>query len=183
MLYLPLSIIGAAALSRMDQGNTRMKASFLLVLIAIGSASMGIVLYSYAGAWGLPQEDYNAITWLSDQNFSDAVCINLDETGAWIYPMTGIKTARPQMVPIGFGNALAEGIARDPGDAANLDELRRIGHQNVLIYLSSVSITHPEYVPPFAEYLEKYPKLNLSFPEASYELLYDRGARIYRVRR
>lgn len=182
VLYLPLSIIGAAALSRMERGDTKMKASFLLVLIVMGSASMGVVLYSYAGAWGLPQGDYDAIMWLSDQNLSDAVCINLDETGAWIYPMTGIKAACPRVDSIGFSYALAEGIARDPGDAAILDELRRIGHQNILIYLSSVSITRPGYVPPFAEYLRKYPNVNLSFPEASYKLLYDRGARIYRVK-
>ncbi len=99
VLYLPLSLLAALALCRMDGGDTRMKAAFLLVLIAIGSASMCIVLYSYAGAWGLPQDDYDAIMWLSGQNLSDAICINLDETGAWVYPLTGIRVANPRMGP------------------------------------------------------------------------------------
>ena len=53
-LYLPLSILAALALERMDGGDVRIIASILLVLIAVGAASMGLVLYSYAGSWGLP---------------------------------------------------------------------------------------------------------------------------------
>ncbi|HEX7445546.1 MAG TPA: hypothetical protein VF300_04070 [Methanothrix sp.] len=52
VLYLPLSLLAALALCRMDGGDERMKAAFLLVLIAIGSASMCTVLYSYAGHGG-----------------------------------------------------------------------------------------------------------------------------------
>jgi hypothetical protein len=181
VLYLPLSLLGALALCRMEGGDARIKASFLLVLIATGSASMGVVLYSYAGAWGLPQEDYDAIMWLSGQNLSDAVCINLDDTGAWVYPLTGIHVAWP-LTPMGFNYGLPERIATDPGNRTMLEELRGIEHQNTLIYISSASITRPGYVPPFAVNSRVYPEVNLSFPDADYELLYENVSRIYRVR-
>jgi hypothetical protein len=182
VLYLPLSILAALAMCRMDGGNISMKGAFLMTLIVTGSASMGVVLYSYAGAWGLPQEDYDAIMWLSGQNLSDAVCINLDETGAWVYPFTGIMVAKPRVIPTGFSYGLPERIAKDPGDSTVLEELKGIGHQNTMIYVSSISITRPGHIPPFAEYNSVYPEVNLSFPDANYELLYDKGARIYRVR-
>lgn len=180
-LYLPLSILAALALERMDGGDLRIRASFLLVLILVGAASMGLVLYSYAGSWGLPQEDYDAMIWLSGQNPSDAVCINVDETGAWIYPLTGIPTSSPRVSAIGFAYGLPERVRIDPGNRTVVSDLKNIGHQNVLIYVSSVSVLRPGHTPPFADH-EPFPLVNLSYPEEDYELLYDTGARIYRVR-
>ncbi len=180
-LYLPLSILAALALESMDGGDVRIRASFLLVLIAVGAASMGLVLYSYAGSWGLPQEDYDATIWLSGQNLSDAVCINVDEIGAWIYPLTGIPASNARIAATGFAYGLPERIRIDPGNSTVVGELRSIGHQNVLIYVSSVSLLRPGHTPPFAGH-EPFPLLNLSYPEEVYELLYDKGARIYRVR-
>ena len=180
-LYLPLSILAALALESMDGGDVRIRASFLLVLIAVGAASMGLVLYSYAGSWGLPQEDYDATIWLSGQNLSDAVCINVDEIGAWIYPLTGIPASNARIAATGFACGLPERIRIDPGNSTVVGELRSIGHENVLIYVSSVSALRPGHTPPFAGH-GPFPLLNLSYPEEVYELLYDKGARIYRVR-
>ena len=177
-LYLPLSLLVALAICRMDGGDARIKASFLLVLIAMGAATMGLVLYSYAGAWGLPHEDYDAMMWLSEQNLSDAVCINADETGEWVYPLTGIQTAWPRGTPTGFCWDLLGRIRCDPGNMTVLDELRSIEHQNVLVYISSVSVLRPGHTPPFAEH-EPFPLVNLSYPDKDYKLLYDKGARIY----
>ena len=53
--------------------------------------------------------------------------------------------------------------------------MRELGNQVVLIYVSSVSIEHPGLVPPFKEY-------EATYPDANYELIYDRGAKIYRLR-
>jgi len=86
------------------------------------------------------------------------------------------------MAALGFSYDLPARIARDPGEPALLDELRSIGQQNVLVYVSSVSIERPGLVPPFVEHVGAYPGVNLSYPAEEYELLYERGARIYRVR-
>ena len=181
VLYLPLSLLAALALCRMDGGDTRMKAAFLLVLIATGSASMCVVLYSYAGAWGLPQEDYDAIMWLSGQNLSDAVCINLDDTGAWVYPLTGIRVANPRMGPGAspFDRNLIPKIIADPGSLDVTGALGSFGQARYLIYISSVSVSWPGYVPPFAEYSQIYPVVNMSYPEDSYDLIYHKGTYIF----
>jgi hypothetical protein len=178
VLYLPLSLFGAVALSRMDGGDRKVRFLFLLLLILVGSAAMGGIFYSYAESWRMPQEDYNAIMWLSGLNLSDAICINVDETGAWVYPLAGIPVAMPR----GSKFALSEGIIKDPGDPAVLEGLRRIENQIVLIYVSSVSIMYPGLVPPFREYESTYPNVNMSFPSADYELIYNKGAKIYKLR-
>lgn len=179
--YLPLSILAALALCRMDGGDKKMKAAFLMVLIATGAASMGIVLYSYAGTWGLPQEDYDAIMWLSGQNLSDAVCINLDETGAWVYPLTGITVANPRMGPgaPNFDRDLIQKIIVDPGSPDVTRALGSFGLARYLIFISSVSVSRPGYVPPFAEYSQIYPTVNMSYPEDRYDLIYHNGTYIF----
>ncbi len=96
-MYLPLSLLAASAISRMEDCEAKVRSGFLIILLLSGTLAMGAVFYSYAGSWAIPQEDYKAIQWLKDQNYSDAVCINLDETGAWIYPLTGIKVTQPRM--------------------------------------------------------------------------------------
>ena len=85
------------------------------------------------------------------------------------------------MTQYGFIWGLADRIRVDPGNRRVLDDLRSIGHKNRLIYVSSVSVLLPGHTPPFAGH-EPFPLVNLSFPDSDYELLYDKGARIYRVR-
>jgi hypothetical protein len=181
VLYLPLSLLAAIALSMMGGEDPKTAASFMLVLIVTGAATMGVVFSSYAGSWGIPQEDHDAIMWLSGQNLSDAFCINMDETGAWVYPMTGIWATSPRGLPTDSTYGLRERVAKGPDDKKVLDVLRGIRHEDILIYISSVSIIRPGYVPPFAEYISVYPEVNLSFSQENYELLYDRGTRIYRL--
>ena len=107
-LYLPLSLLAASALSKMDGAGPKVRAGFMLVLILCGALGMGAVFYSYAGSWAIPQEDYRAIMWLGEQNYSDALCINLDETGAWVYPLTGMQVANPRMIDSGDGTLRLE---------------------------------------------------------------------------
>ncbi|MGF3494581.1 MAG: hypothetical protein ACQXXK_01585 [Methanothrix sp.] len=179
-LYLPLSILGALALARID-GDLRLRRAVHLSLIILGVISMMVVLESYAGSWGMPREDYEAIRWIQAQNLSDAVVVNLDETGAWIYPITGIRVARGRFTG-GFSYSLPDMVIRDPNDPAALDAIENLGRRNVLVYVSSVSIRSPGYVPPFAEHHGPYPRVNMSFSPEHYDLIYDRGARIYRFR-
>ena len=178
LLYLPLSLLAALALSRMEGDDKRIRASFVLVLLLVGTAGMGAVFSSYAQSWGLPKEDYDAIVWLSEQNLSDPIVINLDETGAWIYPITAIDGA-------GWMRStswVAKGILKDPNDEKALEEMRRMRHEEVIVYVSSVSISRPGHISPFAVFT-KYPDGNLGFSQENYELIYDDGARIFRVKK
>jgi hypothetical protein len=185
LLYLPLSLLAAFSLSRMEAGERKMTASFTLVLFLIGIACMMAIFYSYANTWGLPQQDYEAMTWLSGQKLSDPFCINLDETGLWIYPIAGIYLSKPAY---GLENDfkfsyLGSRIAVNPNDDLVLDEMRRIGHEDVIVYVSYVSISRPGYIAPFTYNASVYPVVNLSFSSDNYQLLYDQGARIYRMKK
>lgn len=181
-LYLPLSLLAASALSKMDGAVPKVRAGFMLVLILCGALGMGAVFYSYTGSWAITQEDYNAITWLGEQNYSDALFINLDETGAWVYPLTGMHVASPRVwaaAAVPFDWSLIQKIIADPGSSEVIEALRGSGYNRSLIYISNVSLSRPGHVPPFAEYSRPFPAVNLSFPLESYDLIYSRGAYIY----
>jgi hypothetical protein len=196
-LYLPLSLLAASAVSKMEGSmndgamkngaGLRARAGFMLILILCGFLAMVGIFHSFAASWGLPEEDYRAIEWLGKQNYSDAVCINLDETGAWVYPLTGIRVTNPRM---GTGEVhLVEGspfdlglvskIIADPGSPELTDALCSLRQARYLIYISSVSVSRPGYVPPFAEYSQTYPVVNLSYPMDRYELIYHNGTYIF----
>jgi hypothetical protein len=181
-LYLPLSLLAASALAKMDGAVPKVRAGFMLVLILCGALGMGAVFYSYTGSWAITQEDYNAITWLGEQNYSDALFINLDETGGWVYPLTGIHAASPRMWAARaepFDWSLTQKIIADPGSSEVREALSGSGYNRSLIYISNISLSRPGYVPPFAEYSGIFPAVNLSFPLESYDLIYSRGAYIY----
>ncbi|MFZ3147616.1 MAG: hypothetical protein WA137_01095 [Methanothrix sp.] len=171
-LYLPLSLLAASALSKMDGAVPKVRAGFMLVLILCGALGMGAVFYSYTGSWVITQEDYNAITWLGEQNYSDALFINLDETGAWVYPLTGMHVAGPRIwaAAAPFDWSLTQKIIADPGSSEVREALKNQAYARSLIYISNVSLSRPGHVPPFAEYSGTFPAVNLSFPLESYDL-------------
>ena len=181
-LYLPLSLLAACALAKMDGAVPKVRAGFMLVLLLCGALGMGAVFSSYTGSWAITKEDYNAITWLGEQNYSDALFINLDETGAWVYPLTGTHVASPReyaAAAVPFDGSLTQKIIANPGSSEVIEALRGSGYNRSLIYISNVSLSRPGYVPPFAEYSGTFPAANLSFPLESYDLIYGRGAYIY----
>lgn len=182
-LYLPLSLLAAFALSSMVEGVfiKRARVGFILILLICGTSGMVAVYSSYAHSWAIPKEDFQAITWLGEQDHQDTFCINLDETGAWIYPLTGIMVAKSRFLEAGapFDQALISKIIVDPGSREVTEALGRMGCNRSLIYISNVSLSRPGYIPPFADYLGAFPELNLNYTEDSYELIYSRGARIY----
>lgn len=180
-LYLPLSLLAASALSRMDGSDSRIRASFILILVLCGFFGMGAVFHSYTASWAIPSADYDAIQWLGKQNFSDALCINLDETGAWVYPLTGMTVAHHRMLrpDRGIGLGAIRSIIANPARPGVIKALNASGYNRSLIYVSYVSLARQGYVPPFAQHSGKFPSVNLNFSKDSYDLIYDKGARIY----
>ena len=183
-LYIPLSIFGAVALAAMAAALPRARPVFALVLVFAGAAAMAVVLFTYAGAWALPPEDSAAIEWLSEQNTTNMVCINLDETGAWVYPVAGVPVARPRLVPgdTPYGYGVVQQMIRDPNSAKTLAALREVGDVPTVVYVSNISLSRPGYVPPFSHYSRVYPKINPDFDAANYEAMYEDGAKIYKFR-
>lgn len=184
ILYIPLSIFGGAAVAAMAANLPRARPAFALLLVIVGVAAMVVVLFTYAGAWALPPEDSAAMAWLSEQNTTDMVCINLDETGAWVYPITGVPVARPRLAPgdTPYGYGVIQQMIRDPNSAKVLAALQGAGDVSTVVYVSNISLSRPGYVPPFSRYYGVYPKINPNFDAANYETMYGDGAKIYRFR-
>jgi hypothetical protein len=184
-LYLPLSLLAASALSRMEGFTPKIRAGFVLILLLSGAAAMGAVFYSYAGSWAIPPEDYEAIMWLGEQNYTDAIYINLDETGAWIYPLTGAQVAVPRVVPGPdkyYNSRFINKIIADPNDTNVVNTMERSKYKNDIIYISSVTINRPGHVPPFADFRSAYPNVNLNFSEKYYDLVYAKGPYVFKFK-
>jgi len=191
-LYLPLCVLAAYSVFSINKSMHNFETSrpvFLLLIIVIGTASMGAVFYNYAESWGLPEEDYRAMNWLGEHNFSDAVCINSDQTGAWAYPLTGIKVADqiigPQMYygfkP--FGYQFFQKLRADPNDPLVIETIKNSEYGTDLIYVSKTSISRPGYRPPFTKFHGgSYPVQNLDFSSQYYDLIYDEGTRIFQFK-
>ncbi len=184
-LYLPFSVFAAFVLSSMEVSMQRLKTAFVLLILVIGAASICVVFYSYAGSWAIPEADYEAMVWLGDQGYVDAVCINPDDTGAWVYPLAEMEVAHQIIGPdMWYGFApynyrFFQSMIADPNCKLVIDTIGSSEYTYNLIYISNVSISRPGYVPPFSRFHSRYPVLNLSFSEDYYDLVYDRGAYIY----
>lgn len=180
-LYLPLSILAAYVVSIVVQSMNRGRATLAALLLVMGIMSTGVVFYSYIDSWGMPRADYDAISWLGEQNYTNATCINFDETGAWIYPLLGIHLSDPRMIPnqTSFDQVFTEQMIKDPNDRIVIEKMQKVGEGPILIYVSSISASNPGYAFPFQSVSQCYPKMNLSFSKDYYEPIYNRGAHIF----
>lgn len=184
-LYMPLSLLAASALSRMEGFAPKIRAGFMLVLFLSGAVAMGAIFYSYAGSWAIPQEDYKAIMWLGEQNYTDAICINVDETGAWIYPFTGIQVANPRVVPSQdkyYNRKFISKIIANPDSKRVVETIGKSEYENNIVYISSITVNRPGYVPPFADFKSAYPNADLNFSKKYYDLIYDKGPLVFKFK-
>jgi len=193
-LYIPLSILAAYPVyavqryltdSANSDNNTneskdrkQMKVVLVLaiMLLLIGGVSTVVVFKSYVDSWALPEGDYQAMVWMNEQRFENAICINLDTVGRWIYPLTGIQVSNPRSVP--RPDVTREGqIIGHPNEPKTIEMLYNdsLRYEHVLLYVSNVTNTRPGHRPPFSRFDEYYPSVNVSnFNATFYALIYGR---------
>ena len=152
----------------------------LVLLLLIGMVITGGIFGYYYMAWALPREDYSAMLWLSQQDYSDGLVINVDETGGLAYPMAGIAVSHPRVVP---GIEVTNPIYTPPWTMESLHDVDKVRnltgeYDPVLVYVSSTSLLNPGYTSPFSEYPYPYPDGTISLP-GDYSIIYDEGTRIY----
>ena len=159
-----------------DRKQMRVVLVLAIMLLLIGGVSTGVVFKSYVDPWAIPEADYRAMVWMNEQRFDNAICINLDTVGRWIYPFTGIPVSNPRSVP--RPDVTREGqVIGHPNDAATLDSLYNdsMRYEHVLLYVSNVTNTRPGHKPPFSRSHEYYPNVNVSnFNATFYDLIYGR---------
>ena len=182
---VPLIGMGGLALAAMANGVGSSRFGYYLsgVLLVTGLIVMSAIFGFYTITWAVPSDDRDALTWLSGQNFTHPIVVNLDETGGWAYPITGIPVSHPRVVP---GIEITQPVYSSPWKTdvlQNPDDVRRrvSGYDSILIYISSISITKPGYSSPFSEYPYPYPNGTISLP-SEYVRIYDKGAQIYELR-
>ena len=196
-LYIPLSILAAYPVYAVERyladsadnnapNRNRKKMEVVLVLaillLLIGGVSTGVVFKSYVDSWALPEADYQAMVWMNERKFENAICINLDTVGRWIYPLTEIPVSNPRCVP--RPDVTREGqVIRHPNDPKTLEMLYNdsMRYEHVLVYVSNVTNTRPGHKPPFTIFNENYPCVNVSnFNATYYDLIYARdGAYVF----
>lgn len=187
LTYIPLSVFCAVLLGTITDSIPKSKSVFLSLLLLIGFLSMGAIFYSYAGSWALPKADYDAAAWLHDQNFPDAVCLNLDGPGELVYPLAGITVSNPRLV--GNANLGNESFLRsmidNPDNEDSISLMKKSRYTTILVYISNVSIAKPGFIPPFNvngwgfEYIIRPER----FQSGNYDLIYDKGAKIFRFKK
>jgi len=185
LLYLPLAFFAAIAIFSLVSSNPKIKTAFLLVIIITGILMMGVIFSSYSASWKIPREDYNAIMWMNEQKDQNISCMNLDPTGGWIYPLTGIKILNPGA------------LLRDTEDNSNNFKLwnQLLSNPNsqksrqmmaqfkvpVYIFVSNASLSEKSSEIPFTRVSDRFPVItNITFSKAYYDVPYTEGAIIAR---
>jgi hypothetical protein len=183
LLYIPFSIFAAYAVTAMIDSFSQIKTVAMILLIIIGSISMGIIFHSYAGSWGLSKTDYNAMVWLEKQNMTDSICVNVDDIGAWVYPIMGMHVANPPPLFVSserynYNFGQIQKINNDPNSRDSvliLDEFK-----NPVVFVSSIALTNGGYTPPFSETHMSFPRVNSTYSLTIYQRIYHDGVSIYK---
>ncbi len=182
-LYLPLGILAGytahaayVQLTHLNIDRNKAAASLAIPLMIMGVLSTTAVLLSYDESWALPDSDYSAMMWLKEQNFDNAVVINLDSTGGWIYPLTGLKVSNPASVPgqDAWRSSNTISMVKDPTSPPVLKSLSDIlqAYDNTLIYASNKTMSNPPR-PPFKRFYGAYPNVDVRlFDEEYYVKVY-----------
>jgi len=186
LLYIPLSAFAAILLYTVSVTIPKSKIIYLGLLILIGLSGMGAVFYSYANSWGLPKEDFHAISWINSQKFQNALCINLDGPGEWVYPLAGVKTAYPRLLPkVDLGEEwFMRQMIDDPEENSCITAMKNSGYAPIFVYISNISLSKPGYTPPFN--INTWGFGYILHPEkyssAYYDVAYDNGTRLFKLK-
>jgi hypothetical protein len=126
--------------------------------------------------WALSSADYDALIFLNEKN---GIVVNVDNTGAWAYPISGLNVTNPR---VGLQLIERSELIQNPNSEVSLemlDELKK-KNQEVFIFISSVSVNRPGYW----IFMERYPVVDVkNFEYPNYELVYEReNAFVFRFR-
>lgn len=187
LFYIPFSVFAALLLGTISDSIPESKGIFLGLLVIIGFICMGAIFYNYSTTWAIPKEDYNAIIWLEHKNYEKPVCINVDDTGAWIYPLAGIEVVQPMYIyggpaPTTFSWYTIQHVITDPNSESTISELKNSHYNPVLIFISNITLSRPNYTPPFSRYNYQYPSMKNTFNSTYYNLIYDKNVEIFSLK-
>ncbi|MHA2326728.1 MAG: DUF6541 family protein, partial [Promethearchaeota archaeon] len=147
-LFIPVSIFTAYFLERMTF-NIRSKFkvrfvavdTFLIFLLLITSAFVNAPILG----WAMAESDYSAMKSL---NGKTGIVINLDPTGRWVYPLTGLTVSNPRVIEQMLNDSELEQIISSPTSKETnriMDYLKK-DHGSVYIFMSQRTRENPGYL-------------------------------------
>lgn len=185
LLYLPLAFFAAIPIVTMVSSHPKTKTAFLFVILIIGLLMMGVVFSSYSASWKIPREDYDAIMWMDQQKDQNITCMNLDPTGGWIYPLTGIKILNPGPLLRDINSnsnnfKLWNQMLVNPDSQRTRDMMDQFKIP-VYIFVSNASLSKKTSEIPFSRASDRFPVIrNISFSQDFFDIPYTEGVIIAR---
>jgi len=176
-LFIPVSIFTAIFFNKVTPGiRNRVKIylvgadTFLLFSFLIISAFINAPLLG----WVMAEADYNAMKTLEGKT---GICVNVDPTGRWVYPVAGVKVTNSRGAKI-LNNSELEQLIWHPSSTETYRLLDNLKDQygSVYIFISKRTREHPGYL----LFGLTYPEINeREFIESErYSIIYDEGALI-----
>jgi hypothetical protein len=143
ILYLPLSLFGGITL---NGWNKRIKLSILTIfVIPIFIFIMFNTFFNLHNfGWEMPDSDYAGIKSLEGKN---GICLNIDPTGEWIYPISGMRITNPRGLPPILNETQRGEIVFSPESNGSIKILQSVEEKygEVYIFISQKSSETPGY--------------------------------------
>jgi len=83
--------------------------------------------------------------------------------------------------PTTFSWYTIQRVINDPNSESTISELKNSHYNPVLIFISNITLSHPNYTPPFSRYNYQYPSMKNTFNSTYYTLLYDKNVEFFRL--
>jgi hypothetical protein len=186
ILYIPVSIFSALTIEKAASIIGQKKKFFYIASLNIFLIFSLLLTNAFINttttlSWGMSSEDYHAMKSLTGKA---GIAINLDPTGQWIYPISGMETINPKPYPMQRYQLLNESeietILQDPDSDGSVKLLNKLKDEygDVYLFISSITVKRPGYW----IFMERYPKVDIgSFTSRNYEVVYENdGATIVR---
>jgi hypothetical protein len=173
ILYIPLSILSSLVLEKIISNVIQKKRFFYITTFNLFLIFAFFLTNAYINAtttlsWAMSPDDYFAMKSLSEKK---GITINLDPTGQWIYPISGMAITNPRGMTHLFNESEMRTIIEDPNSFKSLDLISGLKEQyeEVYVFISSVSINRPGYW----IFMERYPYLDIEgFNSQNFEITY-----------
>jgi len=179
ILYIPLAIFSALLIEGIIN-QIKLKKTFYYVysinafLIFSLLLSTTFINTTTRLSWAMDADDYQLMTSLKGKR---GITVNLDPTGKWIYPITGMEVTNPIGRPHILNNSQIETIIKNPTSQETIrifDSLQK-EYGNVYVFISTISVKRPGYW----LFTEGYPKIKIdAFTSDIYETVNNGGESI-----
>jgi hypothetical protein len=180
ILYLPLSLFAGITLNGWNKHIKQQILTISLVVPIILFIMFNTFSNLHNFGWEMPYSDYAGIKSLEGKN---GICLNIDPTGEWIYPISGMRITNPRGLPPILNETQREEIVLNPESNGSIKTLQSLKEKygEVYIFISQKSSESSGY----SLFENFFPVVDVNrFKESDgYELFYEEnGSVVFRYK-